>query len=50
MFFNINLVTFIIQLLYFSEYKGEFTFKIFSLKLNIRPYKKLDKKAKDFKE
>ena len=48
-FFNINLVTFITQPLYFSKYGGEFTLKAFSLRLDARPYKKLDKGVKDFK-
>ena len=48
-FFNTNLVTFITQLLYFNKCKGELTFKVFSLKLDAGPYKKLDKGVKDFK-
>ena len=49
-FFSADLVTFITQPLYFSKYGGKLTLKAFSLKLNIGPYKKLDKKIKDFKD
>ena len=49
-FFNADLVTFITQPLHFSEYGGEFTLKVFSLKLDARPYKKLNKGVKDFKD
>ena len=45
-----NLVTFIIQPLYFSECGGELTLKVFSLRLDIKPYKKLDKRVKNFKD
>ena len=50
MFFSVDLVTFIIQPLYFSKRGGELTLKVFSLKLDVRPYKKLDKGVKDFKD
>ena len=50
MFFSINSVTFITQPLYFSERRGELTFKAFSLKLDIGPYIKLDKEVRDFKD
>ena len=49
-FFNIDLVTFITQPLYFSKCGGELTFKTFSLKLDMGPYKKLNKEVKDFKD
>ena len=49
-FFNINLVTFITQPLYFSERGDELTLKAFSFRLNARPYKKLNKGVKDFKD
>ena len=49
-FFNTNLVTFITQLLYFSKYRGKLTLKAFSLRLDVRPYIKLDKGVKDFKD
>ena len=49
-FFNINLITFIIQLLYFSKYGGEFALKLFSFKLNIRPYNRLGKEATSYKK
>ena len=50
MFFNIDLVTFIIQPLHFSKRGGELTLKAFSLRLNAEPYKKLNKGVKDFKD
>ena len=50
MFFNTDLVTFITQPLYFSKCGGKLTLKAFSLRLDIRPYKKLDKRVKDFKD
>ena len=50
MFFSINLVTFIAQPLYFSEYRGKLTLKAFSLRLDAGPYKKLNKGVKDFKD
>ena len=50
MFFSTNLVTFIMQLLYFSKRRGKFTFKAFCLRLDMGPYKKLDKRVKDFKD
>ena len=49
-FFSINLVTFITQLLYFSKCRGELTLKAFSLKLDAGLYKKLNKEVKDFKD
>ena len=50
MFFSIDLVTFITQPLYFSKCESELTLKAFSLKLDAGPYKKLNKKVKDFKD
>ena len=38
------------QPLYFSKCGGELTLKVFSLRLDAGLYKKLDKKAVDFKE
>ena len=49
-FFNINLVIFITQSLYFSKRGGKLTFKASSLKLDAGPYKKLNKRVKDFKD
>ena len=48
MLFSINLITFITQPLYFSKCKSKFTFKLFSFRLNIRPYSKLNKEVTDF--
>jgi len=33
-----------------SKNKGQFTLKLFSSRLNIRPYNRLDKEVIDFKE
>ena len=49
MFFNIDLVTFITQLLHFSECGGKLTLKAFGLRLDVGPYKKLDKGIKTLK-
>ena len=38
------------QPLYFSERRGDLTLKAFSLRLDAGPYKKLNKKIKNFKD
>ena len=49
-FFNTDSVTFITQPLYFSKCGGELTLKVSSLKLDVKPYKKLNKRVRDFKD